>query len=114
MILLDIVMPGIDGFDVYRHLKKDSKTKDIPIIFVTIKDELEYLIKGFNLGATDFIIKPFTKYEILARVKPHTQLYRLKKILSRDVNALNPPLTFAPGGQKPFREKVSGLPKAFH
>jgi PleD family two-component response regulator len=80
-------MPGIDGFEVYRQLKKDSKTKDIPIIFVTIKDELEYLIEGFKLGAADFIIKPFTKYEILARVKPQTQLYRLKKILSRDVNA---------------------------
>ena len=79
LILLDIVMPEMDGFEVCRELKNDPKTKDIPVIFLTIKGEANYIKDGFELGAADYLIKPFDKYEILARVRPHAQLSRIKK-----------------------------------
>jgi DNA-binding response OmpR family regulator len=82
LILLDIGMPEMDGFEVFRQLKKDPTTKDIPVIFLTIKDEFNYIKKGFELGAADYLTKPFYKFEILARVRPHAELYRLKKTLS--------------------------------
>ena len=72
LILLDVVMPGIDGFQVCKKLKNSEKTKDIPIIFLTAKTQTEDIVKGFELGAVDYVTKPFNKEELLARV--HTQL----------------------------------------
>ncbi|WP_321404240.1 two-component system response regulator [Maridesulfovibrio sp.] len=75
IILLDIMMPGIDGYEICRQLKKDSRTQKIPIIFVTAKDEIEDETKGFELGAVDYIAKPVSPSIVLARVKTHLQLY---------------------------------------
>lgn len=72
LILLDVVMPGIDGFQVCKKLKTFEKTKNIPIIFLTAKTQTEDIVKGFELGAVDYVTKPFNKEELLARV--HTQL----------------------------------------
>jgi len=77
LILLDIMMPGIDGFGVCRHLKDDPKTKDIPIIFMTALTETKSKVQGFKLGAVDYITKPFEERELLARVKTHLSLNHL-------------------------------------
>ena len=72
LILLDVIMPGIDGFQVCEELKASEKTKDIPVIFLTAKTQTEDIVKGFELGAADYVTKPFIKEELLARV--HTLL----------------------------------------
>jgi len=79
MILLDIMMPGIDGFETCRILKENEETKDIPVIFLTALTETEYKVKGFSLGAVDFITKPFQREEVLARIKTHITLQQQKK-----------------------------------
>jgi class 3 adenylate cyclase len=79
LILLDIVMPGMDGFEVCRQLKVNRKTAEIPVIFLTSKREIEDEIKGFSLGALDFISKPFRPSVVLARVRTHLELVKEKR-----------------------------------
>jgi two-component system, sensor histidine kinase and response regulator len=74
LILLDIMMPEMDGFEVCRQLKADERTKNIPIIFLTAKTEPDSIVKGFELGAVDYVTKPFNSAELLARVKTHIKL----------------------------------------
>jgi len=74
LILLDIMMPGMDGYQVCQELKESKKTRDIPVIFLTAKSESEALVKGFQVGASDYVTKPFKPVELLARVKTHLQL----------------------------------------
>ena len=74
LILLDIVMPGTDGFEVCRRLKAAPDTGDIPIIFITAMDDLSHKTKGFEFGAVDYITKPFDITEVKARVKTHLTL----------------------------------------
>ena len=75
IILLDVMMPGMDGFSLCRRLKKDKKFSDIPIIFLTSLSRKEDIIEGFNAGGNDYIIKPFNQQELLARVRNHLHLY---------------------------------------
>ena len=75
LILLDIVMPELDGYEVCEILKQNDKTKDIPIIFVTASKEAEDEEKGFLMGAVDYITKPFKEKTILARVRTHINLH---------------------------------------
>ncbi|MGD2089650.1 MAG: response regulator [Candidatus Aminicenantes bacterium] len=89
LILLDVVMPGIDGFKVCKKLKTSEKTKDIPIIFLTAKTQTEDIVKGFELGAVDYVTKPFNKEELLARV--HTQL--ALRNARKEIVGINQPLT---------------------
>jgi two-component sensor histidine kinase/CheY-like chemotaxis protein len=81
LILLDIMMPRLNGFETCQHLKQNPITKDVPIIFMTALDNIEDKVKGFNLGANDYITKPFHKQELLARVKSHLQLFYLDSSL---------------------------------
>lgn len=74
LILLDVMMPEMDGFEVCAILKSDEKTKSLPIIFLTAKTDEESLSKAFELGAVDFITKPFNSSELLARVRTHLKL----------------------------------------
>ena len=74
LILLDILMPGMDGFEVCQEIKKNSDSKDIPIIFITAVDDLDHKTKGFEFGAVDYITKPFDDLEVKARVKTHLTL----------------------------------------
>lgn len=74
LILLDVMMPGIDGFDLITRLKKEQELAHIPVIFITARDDVQSKIAGFDLGAVDYIVKPFNKYEIVARVKIHLRL----------------------------------------
>lgn len=83
LILLDVQMPGIDGFETCRRLKNDNLTKDIPVIFTTVLTTVEDKLKGFNAGAVDYIPKPFQIEELLARVRAHVRLYDLQRELQR-------------------------------
>jgi len=73
LILLDINMPDKNGFDICEILKKDSKTKDIPIIFLTAQKDIKYISRAFEVGGIDYINKPFNGVELKARVKTHLQ-----------------------------------------
>ncbi len=79
LILLDISMPEIDGFEFCAMLKADVKTRDIPIIFISALDSVEDKIKGFKLGAVDYIAKPFEKEEVTLRLNTHLKIYRLQQ-----------------------------------
>ena len=81
LILLDVMMPGIDGYEVCRRLKSRSKTRNIPIIFITAMSEIENKTKGLELGAVDYITKPFELMEVNARVKTHLSLMLANKKL---------------------------------
>ncbi len=74
LILLDIMMPEIDGFEACRRLKADPKLADIPVIFITAKNEDEYEEQGFSVGASDFIHKPINAPILLARVRTHLKI----------------------------------------
>lgn len=74
LILLDVMMPEMDGFEVSEILKNDEDTKDIPIIFLTANISQDDILRGFSAGAVDYITKPFNFHELLARVKTHVQL----------------------------------------
>lgn len=74
IIILDIMMPGEDGFEVLKHLKSDPQTAHIPVIFLTGRGELEAKMIGFDLGAVDYITKPFHGQEVLARLRLHLKL----------------------------------------
>ncbi len=94
LILLDIMMPGLDGFDVCRRIKEEPQHKDIPIIFLTAKTDVDSIAKGFELGAVDYISKPFKAEELLARVKTHTELHRAKRLLQEHNIALETKIKF--------------------
>jgi PAS domain S-box-containing protein len=81
LILLDIRMPGIDGYEVCRRLKADERTKDIPIIFISSLSDISDKVIGFQLGAVDYITKPFQREELLARVQTHMNLSILQNHL---------------------------------
>jgi len=68
LILLDIMMPDISGYDVCRKLKENDDTKDIPVIFITAMAQTEDLIEGFEVGGTDYVVKPFEEKEVLNRI----------------------------------------------
>ena len=74
LILLDVQMPGIDGFETCLRLKANPVTQDIPIIFITASVDLDNKVKGLSIGAVDYITKPFQQEEVLARVKVHLEL----------------------------------------
>jgi DNA-binding response OmpR family regulator len=74
LILLDIDMPGMNGFEVCKRIRSDKKLNDIPIIFLSAESERESILKGFEVGAQDFVIKPFDSRELLARVKTQLDL----------------------------------------
>ena len=81
LILLDIMMPDMDGYEVCRRLKKNKKTQDIPIIFVTAKSDVEDELRGLALGAVDYITKPINPPIVLARVKAHLSLRSMRQEL---------------------------------
>jgi len=85
IILLDIIMPEMDGFEVARILKADPLTQDIPIIFVTSRDEDFDEVRGFELGAVDYITKPISPVVLKGRVKTHLALSNQKKYLAKQV-----------------------------
>jgi sigma-B regulation protein RsbU (phosphoserine phosphatase) len=79
LILLDIMMPGIDGFEVCRRLKDDPTTADIPVIFLSALDDTQDKVRGLQLGAVDYVSKPFQPDEVIARVNTHLTINRLRR-----------------------------------
>ena len=88
LILLDIMMPGLSGYDVCAQLKAEPKTRDIPLIFVTAMGEVDDETKGLALGGVDYVTKPISPPTVLARVKTHLALYEQKRQLGRLVAQL--------------------------
>jgi PAS domain S-box-containing protein len=81
LILLDVMMPGIGGFETCHRLKASAATKDIPVIFMTVLSETVDKLKGLSLGAVDYITKPFQQEEVLARMRLHLKMRNLTKTL---------------------------------
>jgi diguanylate cyclase (GGDEF)-like protein len=84
LILLDVVMPDMDGFETCRQFKENIKTVDIPVVFLTAMAESGDVVKGFEVGGQDYIVKPFNKTEVLARVKNHIELKISKEKIKLD------------------------------
>ncbi len=82
IILLDIIMPGMDGYQVCMELKDNKVTSDVPVVFLTSKDETKDIVKAFEYGAVDYLIKPFRKEEMLIRVNNHVE-YKLARDYQR-------------------------------
>ena len=99
LILCDIVMPEMDGYEVCRALKADPELHEIPLIFLTAQTDTQHLLAGFQAGAVDYVTKPFSQAEVLARVRTHTELKRARdtimannqqlQTLNRHLAALN-------------------------
>ncbi|TGO03412.1 hypothetical protein PN36_06570 [Candidatus Thiomargarita nelsonii] len=83
IILLDIMMPGIDGFETCRRIKENEEMREIPIIFITTLSETKDKVKGFEVGAVDYLTKPLQQEEVLARVNTHLMLRNQQKKLAR-------------------------------
>lgn len=79
LILLDVLMPGLDGMEVCRRLKAEPATRDIPVIFLTCKSDSHDILAGFEVGAVDYVAKPFRIPELLARVRVHVELVRARR-----------------------------------
>ena len=77
LVLLDIKMPGMDGYEVCRRLKADERTRDVPVLFISALAEVADKVKGFAVGGVDYITKPFQHEEVLARVATHVSLARM-------------------------------------
>ena len=88
LILLDIMMPEMDGYEVCKKLKEDENTRDIPIIFLTAKTSNEDIVKGFQIGGVDYITKPFNKEELFMRIKTHLDLKKAHDKSSSPAEAL--------------------------
>jgi two-component system, sensor histidine kinase and response regulator len=86
LVLLDVMMPGMDGYAVCSELQSDQKTADIPVIFLTAKSDTDSVVKGFDLGAVDYLTKPFQAAELHARVRTHLKLRAVEQEL-REANA---------------------------
>lgn len=87
LVLLDIRMPGMDGFEVCRRLKTAFATCDVPVIFVSAASEMNEKLRGFEYGAVDYVTKPYQREELMARVRTHLELNRLRHHLSDLVEA---------------------------
>jgi DNA-binding NarL/FixJ family response regulator len=85
LILLDVEMPGIDGYETCRRLKASEETRDIPVIFMTVSDSAEAKLHGFEVGAVDYVTKPFEAAELVARVRTHLELRALRLDLEAQI-----------------------------
>jgi len=88
LVLLDIRMPGMGGFEVYRQLKARAETRDLPVIFLSAVTEMVQRVEGLKLGAVDFVSKPFQVEELLARVQTQLELRRLRVQLEKQATGL--------------------------
>lgn len=84
LILLDVMMPGIDGFEVCKHLRLDKQLAEVPIILVTALEDRESRLRGIEVGADDFVSKPFDRTELKARVKSIIRLNRYRKLVESE------------------------------
>ena len=90
LILLDIMMPEMDGYEVIQRLKDNPKTENIPVIFLTGKTEAADETKGFEMGAVDYISKPFSPSVVKARVNTHLELVKQRKKVEQLLSSILP------------------------
>jgi sigma-B regulation protein RsbU (phosphoserine phosphatase) len=95
LILLDVMMPEMDGYEVCTRLKKDSQTRDIPVIFLTGQTEIEDETRGFEVGAVDYIHKPFSPAVVMARVQTHLVLRGIREQLAQQLHTIQKELETA-------------------
>lgn len=93
LILLDWMMPGLSGMEVCQHIKNNPQTRHIPVIFLTIKSEIEDEISGFEAGAEDYIRKPMSPPIVMARIETHLQFQRIRRELEQANTALEQAVT---------------------
>ncbi len=118
LILLDIMMPGIDGFEVCRRLKADPATANIPVIFLSALTDTKDKVQGLQLGAVDYVSKPFQPEEVIARVNTHLTIHRLKREVEEKKDALEDDLEVVSVVQRRLLPKnlpeIEGLKLAVH
>ncbi|WGV23757.1 sensor histidine kinase [Halotia branconii] len=127
LILLDVMMPGIDGFETCRRLKHNPKTKDIPVIFMTALSETVDKVKGLQIGAVDYITKPIEYEEVLARINVHLELRRtqlklvqeekmssLGQLVAGIAHEINNPVNFVSGNLIHAQKYIEDLLKLLH
>lgn len=118
LILLDIMMPGMDGYEACTHLKDNPLLSDVPIIFLSAKSEIRHKIKGLEIGAADYIAKPFDRGEVLARVQSQLRIRSLMKELIEKQRRLDEDLHAAAGIQRSLlpaqAPEVEGWDIAWH
>lgn len=100
LVLLDVLLPGINGFEVARILQSNSKTAEIPILFVSALHETKNIVKALDMGAVDYITKPFQEAEILARVRSQLKIRALEKERNLLLRALKNDLDIAKSNQQ--------------
>jgi sigma-B regulation protein RsbU (phosphoserine phosphatase) len=118
LILLDIMMPGIDGFEVCRRLKENRATANIPVIFLSALTDTKDKVQGLQLGAVDYVSKPFQPDEVIARVNTHLTIHRLKREVEIKKDALENELEVVSDVQRRLLPKrlpeIEGLKLAIH
>ena len=118
LILLDIMMPGMDGFEVCRRLKSDPATADIPVIFLSALSSTDDKVQGFTLGAVDYVTKPFQPEEVIARVTTHLTIHRLNREIQQRKELLEQELKIVSDLQRVLLPKdlpqIKGLELAVH
>jgi len=105
-ILLDVTMPGMDGFETCRQIKAIEELKSVPVVFITARHETEAIVEGFKSGGEDYLTKPFNRQEIIVRVQSHVEKSRLRFLLSernRELEKLNLELKEAMANIKTLR-----------
>ncbi len=105
LVLLDVMMPIMDGYETCSLMQEDEKLKEIPVIFITAMRESENIVKGFEVGGVDYVSKPFNSVELLARVKSHLELKNLK---DKEIEATQKEIIFTMGAIGETRSKETG------
>ncbi len=88
LILLDVGMPGMDGFEVCKRLKEMPDVADAPVMFLTAMDGISDIVNGFKFGAVDYITKPFYAWELLARVNTHLKFKRSRELVQEKISQI--------------------------
>jgi len=115
LILLDVRMPGMDGFEVCRRLKEDRRYRDIPVIFLSALNDTPGIVRAFEIGAVDYVTKPFEPAEILARIETHLKLHRLQQRMESLVAARTEELSRTMAEvEKSLEEKETLLHEIYH
>ena len=109
LILLDVMMPDMDGFETCARLKADARTRDAAVIFLSALTEAREKVRGLELGAVDFVNKPFQSEEVLARVRTHLTIRDLQKQLRRRNEELEHELTVAQELLREARDRTDGV-----
>ena len=112
LILLDVLMPGIDGFETCCRLKEQEAFRDIPVIFMTALSDTVDKVKGFEVGAVDYITKPLQHEEVLARINAHLTIRKLQQQLREHPFSSRPLRSRLRGRLDPRRRSVEAVGRA--